>query len=100
MIVAKLPDGRLLVKETTAGPASYAAGGFSVTLGDLKRVESVLFVGSNGGYLCEENGITNNTVTVKVYQFDYAATAAGPAVEVPDATDLSGVNFTVIAIGF
>lgn len=100
MIISKLPKGRLLVQTSEAGPTSYSTGGFSITLGDLKNVESVIAVLNNRGYLCEVSGISKNAVTVKVYQFDYAATAAGPAVEVPAGTNLSGVTFTVIAIGF
>ena len=97
-VIAKLADGRVLAKVTTAGPSSYSAGGFDVTVPDVKKVEDVIFVGNNGGYLCEVADITKNTVKVKVYQFDYPATTAGPAVEA--SGDLSGVTFTLIVIGY
>lgn len=98
-VIGKTEDGRLIVQYTGAGPASYTAGGFGVSIASLKRVESVLMAGNNGGYLCETTA-SGNTVTVLVRYFDYAATVAGPAVEVPAGTDLSGVTFTLVVTGY
>jgi len=81
-----------------SGPSSYATGGFTVTINDLSRVDDAI-VSSTGGYLAEVSSISGNTVTVKVYYFDYGSASAGTAVEVPDGTDLSGVTFRIIAIG-
>ena len=93
------PRGVLkIVATSSAGPSSYAAGGFTVSIPELKEVYSA-FVEAGSGYLAEVASISGNTVTIKAYQFDYAATAAGAAVEVPDATDLSGVTFKILAIG-
>jgi len=100
MTVFPLADGRLIAVVTSAGPASYSAGGFSVTLSELRKVESVIAVFSNAGYLCEGSPGTANDVTVKVYYFDYDATADGAAIEVAGGTDLSGVTFTIVAVGF
>ena len=100
MTVYPLADGRLIAVVTSSGPSSYSSGGFSVTLSELRKVESVIAVYSNAGYLCEGSVGTGNSVTVKVYYFDYDATADGAAVEVAAGTDLSGVTFTVIAVGF
>jgi len=99
-VLATLADGRVIAKATSAGPSSYSAGGFTVTVSDLRKVEAVLFVGANAGYICEPASMSDNTVTVKVYYFDYDATADGAAIEVANATDLSGVTFTVIVVGF
>ena len=94
------PDGRVVWQKTVAGPTSYAAGGFTVTFNELKQIEGVIFIYNDGGYLTEVSNISGNTVTVKVLYFNYPAASAGAAVEVPDATDLSAVNFTIVVVGF
>jgi hypothetical protein len=83
---------------SVAGPTSYATGGFTVTIEDLSRIEDAVVI-AGGGYLAEVASISGNTVTIVVRYFDYAATAAGTAIEVPSGTDLSGVTFRIIAIG-
>lgn len=83
---------------TFSGPASYTAGGFTVTIDQLSRVDDAIVV-AGGGYLAEVASISGNTITVRVYYFDYAAAAAGPAIEVPAGTDLSAVTFRVLAVG-
>jgi len=98
-VLATLKDGRVIAKATSSGPSSYSSGGFDVTVTDLRKVEEVLCVRSDSGYLCEVASTTNNVVKVKAYYFDYDATADGAAIE-PTGADLSGVTFTVIAIGY
>ncbi len=78
----------------TVGPASYAAGGFTFNATDFKKVDNAVPSGS-GGYKAEIAGISGNTITVKVLDYTYAATATGPAAEVAAATDLSAVTFYI-----
>ncbi len=84
--------------KTVTGPSSYSTGGFTVTINELERVEEAIVVAS-AGYMAEVASISGNTVTIKVYDFDYPSTAVGPATEVADRTDLSSVSFKIIAIG-
>ena len=91
------PGYRLAVVGVS-GPSSYSAGGFTVSIPELRRVVAAI-VQASGGYKAEVASVSGNTVTVKVYYYDYDASADGPAVEVPDGTDLSGVTFTIVAIG-
>ena len=86
------------VMVSTSGPASYAAGGFDVEIGELTEVYNAV-VNISGGYLAEVASISGNKVKVKVYYFDYDATADGPAIEVPDGTDLSGQTVRMWAEG-
>jgi len=93
-------DGKKIVYYSASGPSSYATGGSSITINDLNKVEAVLFAQLTGGYLVEATpGTTTNTVTVKVYYFDYDASADGTAIEIPDGTDLSGKTLTLLVIG-
>jgi len=87
-----------LAVESVSGPTSYPAGGFSVTLTRLRRVINA-FVDADGGYKAEVVGIDGNRVTIMARQYDYPAAAAGPAIEVPAGTDLSGVTFRITAVG-
>ena len=80
------------------GPTSYTAGGFDVRISELGHVYNAV-VNASGGYIAEVASISGNVVKIKVYYFDYDATADGPAIEVPDGTDLSGVSFTIFAEG-
>lgn len=101
-VIAKLADGRLIASASSAGPSSYdPTSGISIAVTDLKQVESVLAVTNNGGYLVDPGdcSISGNTVTIKPRYFDYDATADGAAIDVGSGTNLSGVTFTVIAIG-
>jgi len=89
------PDEKLYITQVS-GPSSYSAGGFTVDH-PFSRVSHAIAIAS-GGYIAEAS-VSGNTVTVKVYYFDYDAAADGTAIEVPDGTDLSGVTITVIIIG-
>lgn len=83
---------------TATGPSSYTTGGFTVTVSDLTEVHDAIVV-AGGGYLAEVASISGNSVTIKVYEFNYPATAAGTATEVSAGTDLSGVTFRIVALG-
>ena len=81
-----------------SGPSSYTAGGFTVTFSRLKRVLAAIVQGA-GGYKAEVAEISGNSVKVQVKYYDYDAAADGTAIEVPDGTDLSGVNFILFVVG-
>jgi len=85
----------------TAGPSSYAAGGFDVTVSELSEIIAAFPI-AGGGYLAEIDfdNSDKNKLRVKVYYFDYDATADGAAIEVAAGTDLSGVYFTIVAFGW
>jgi len=90
-----------MVVNRVAGPTSYAAGGFDVTVSELGEVIAG-FVIAGGGYLAEIDwaNSSKNKLRVKAYYFDYDAAGDGAAIEVADGTDLSGVYFTIVAFGW
>lgn len=90
-----------MVVTRTAGPSSYSTGGFTFTVGDLSNIVSG-FVICNGPYLAEIDwaNSSGNTLKIKVYYFDYDATADGAAIEVAATTNLSSVYFTVVVFGW
>ena len=96
-VIARLPDGRIIATASSSGPTSYSAGGFDITVGDVKAIDQVIAIFNDGGYLTEPASVSDNTVTVKVYYFDYDATADGAATEA--SGNLSTVTFTVVVIG-
>lgn len=99
-VIAQTADGRKIVQASTAGPASYTTGGFTITVGELSRITAVVSASITGGYAVEVAGVSGNTVTVKVYHYDYPAAAAGPAVEVAAGTNLSTSTVTLTVIGY
>lgn len=80
-----------------SGPKRYTTGGFTV----YSRIMNVrhAVATATGGYLAEVTSISGSAIKIKIYQFNYPATDAGPAVEVQNGTDLSGIKITVVAIG-
>jgi len=88
------------VEVSTTGPSSYAAGGFNVTVGRLRKIVKRPVVSCDGGYKAEVASVSDNVVTIVVKYYDYDAAADGTAIEVPDGTDLSGVNFEIKAEGY
>ena len=79
------------------GPGAGVAS-TDVVFGEFERVESAQAT-MTGGYLCRV-AIVGATVTVTPMYFDYTAAAAGPAIDVPAATDLSAETITVVAEGY
>ena len=97
-VIGLTQDGKKIVLYSASGP-TYATGGVTITINELSKVEAVLSA-ELPGYLVEATPVEgSNRVTVKVYYFDYPATAAGSATEVPDGTDLSGLTLKLIVIG-
>ena len=95
----ELVGGYRVIITTVTGPSSYTSGGVEYTINELDSVVGVIALPA-GGYLIEASVVEGtNRVKLVFKHFDYPATAAGPAVEVPDGTDLSGVTVTLIVIG-
>ncbi len=100
MIIGRLGD--LVIHEIEKpGPTSYATGGSDITIDEVSEIKAVLSVSITGGYYAPTADATasGNTVKVKVYEFNYPATAAGAAKEVAAGTDLSGetIKFVILA---
>ena len=83
---------------TQAGPASYAAGGFTPDVSDVSisaATDILAVIATAPGYSCSWDATAHK---VKVYWYDYDAAADGAAVEVATATDLSGVTFQLLML--
>ena len=85
-----------------SGPTSYTAGGYSYQVKGLQRVVKVLSASIDGGYKVDAAAITisGNTLTIPIYYYDYAAAAAGGAIEVADLTDLSTNTIQLVVLGY
>jgi hypothetical protein len=79
--------------------SSYATGGESLTPEDLglKQIETLDVVESPDGY-----SFTYDRASKKLlaFRYDYPNASAGPAIEVPNGTNLSAVNGRLVARGF
>lgn len=100
-IIGQLENGRLLVSQRVAGPASYAtAAPPAIVFSDLSVVEEVLALTIDDGRVVNELVTALASVTFRVRGLDAAGMADGdPLLEVPDATDLSGSIITGLAYG-
>ena len=103
-IVGKLQDGRLLVRESVAGPNPYdQASRPTLVFNDLKQsVEAVLSVSMNSGHLPREFSVVGRTLTVAVHGVDATVALDGEPfreLAVGDAEDLSGINIVALAVG-
>jgi len=99
-IIGRLGD--LIVYSTEVpGPSSYESGGSSLTISGVSEIVEVISVSISGGYYAPtaEASASGNSVKVKVYEFNYPATAAGVAEEVAAGTDLSGETVKIVFLG-
>lgn len=82
---------------TVTGDASYATGGYAISGNQVgfNRITAVVPV-ANTGYIPVWDA-TNSKL--KVFYSDNNNASDGPLIEVPAATDLSAVSFTVLAFG-
>jgi len=83
---------------------NYSKGGEEVDLNMVfqSRIKAVIVEPSKNGYLFEVDSaaFADRTFKIKALHFNPNATIAGPAVEVPEGTDLSIItNLKFIAIG-
>lgn len=88
-------EGAKLIEVSAAGPSSYSqASGFDITVGEARGVIAVLGSYNTGGYILGNLSFSKSSNTVTVHVF-----ASGGS-EVADATDLSGVTFTLLVLAF
>ena len=88
-----------------AGPNPYAGGGFTVTFGEFQKVVAAVVTCSKAQVLevadtaySVETSFATNIVTIKV--FAASTVGAGPnAWAELAAGNMSGLNFTVVAVG-
>lgn len=121
-IVATLPKilvgpNRYIVIKSVKGPSSYPTGGFEITIPELMRVDEAIIM-ADSGYKAEVVSKSGNTIKVlvrgKTVNIVHAACGATGAAypsattlatvrdlgsEVDNGTNLSGVNFLIIAVG-
>jgi len=98
-VIGLTADGRKIVLATATGPSSYTAGGFNIIVPELEHIHAVIYSSITGGYIIGGITFSDNTVRVVVHYYNYPAAAAGPSIEVPAGTDLSGQTVTLIVIG-
>jgi len=92
-------DGKVLVEESVSGPTSYTTGGFDVRMKDIRFLETVISTKCNTGLLTEGfvGYATGNVAKVRVYY--QTGVSGAPLDEVVSGYDLSGVKFTIEALG-
>lgn len=93
--------GMRVVYVRYTGPTSYAAGGEGVSAASLglsliRFVQPGIITDGTTARLAVYNTTTGK---VQVFQFDYPAAAAGGAVEVPAATNLSALSGVLVFYG-
>lgn len=73
-----------------------ASGDFTLTFDDLRVIESKadVTVHAEGGFQVSPRSVSGNTVTFRVFQYDYDAAADGAAIAHTSATDVTAVNAT------
>jgi len=100
-VIGIFQDGRKLAKATGAGPGAGVAS-VDIELPDLRVIDQIIYAGITGGYYLDDGAlsVSGNRVTVTPKYVDYPAAAAGPAIAVPAATDLSGETITLIVVGY
>ena len=100
--VRKNIGGVTIAKYSVSGPASYSAGGFTVTIDEVKNIEFALVQlrQQNNAYRISYS-FSDNTVTIQVFEISAdTTTGAISATEVAAGTDLSGLNFDIIVVGW
>jgi len=88
----KAGEPKVVVKRV-AGPSSYATGGFDVTVEELSEIIAG-FVVAGSGYTADIDFANSDKNKLRIIAYSAADT------EVTAETDLSGVNFTIIAFGW
>lgn len=82
---------RMSIITESAGPASYATGGFDVEVSELVMADKSTVLQMSGGYVAEVVSMSGNKAKVKAYS------SAGT--EVANTTDLSGETVTLLSFG-
>ena len=93
------------IVKSVAGPASYATGGFAITIGELESIALA--------HVKERTNIeaadlvrqvryswTGNAITVIVRQINTTTASPTAWAEIGAGTDLSGISFDAVAKGY
>ena len=104
-VIGLTADGKKIVQKIVTGPSSYSSGGFTETIGELKRIDAVQIsirtnLKTDNYVYVVDYSISGNTITFTVYRIDVTASSPASWSEVPDGTDISSLTIEVIAIGF
>jgi len=103
-IIGQTKDGRLIVYFEESGPSSYSSGGFSVSIGTLRKVERIVDLSNDGGFLTHPAKVTisGNSLTIPVYYHYFQCPVTCPVVgwEVTEGRDLSAYKFKGVVVGF
>ncbi len=89
----------------SAGPASYATGGFTVEVPELALVDISKAIQMTGIYKASVDSVSGNKATVKVYEVNQPVNEGGSATytvtlkEVAAGTDLSAETVTLLSYG-
>jgi hypothetical protein len=103
-LIGLTADGKKIVQTVVTGPSSYAAGGFTVTIGELSKIHAAkVSVRSNlkvSNYVhAVDYTVSGNTITFVVYRIDVTAAAPSAWSEVPSGSDISALTLEVVAVG-
>jgi hypothetical protein len=99
-IIGKLENGRLLVRETVAGPASYlAAAPPTIVFSDLSQVEDVISLHMEGGFIASNEGVVGQTLTFRIRAQDGTPADDAALREITDVENRSGENIVAVAVG-
>lgn len=90
---------------SVVGPTSYSAGGFTVSTG-LSSISIATVTPRDGTVGAGADTVravryswSGGTITIQVFQASTVGTGPNAWAEVPNATNLSGVTFDIIAFG-
>jgi len=102
-VIGLTADGKKIVQKIVTGPSSYSSGGFTETIGELKRIDAVQIsirtnLKTDNYVYVVDYSISGNTITFTVYRIDVTASTASWSE--PTGVDLSSLVIEVIAIGF
>lgn len=109
-LVAKLPrdiglGSEFLDQVRQAGPASYSAGGFTITtaLSTITRAvvtpdDSRIGAGADA-VRAYDYTIAAGVITVMVYEASTVGAGPNSFAEIADTTDISAINFDAISVG-
>jgi hypothetical protein len=99
-IIGKLENGRLLVRETVAGPVSYAtATPPTIVFSDLSQVEEVIALHMEAGFVASNEGLVDQTLTFRIRAQEATATDDDPFREITDGQNRSGEDIVAVAVG-
>jgi len=99
-VVGLTADGKKIVYTSASGPSNYSqANNFNLTVGDVNRIDTVLFLHIDGGYKIIDYSVSGNVINIVIGYYDFSKSSADVASEVADGADLSSITITAVVIG-